>query len=472
MSIQKATRLHFIGIAGKGMSAVALMLAEYGCRITGSDQGAYEPVSGTLKRAGISFATEYAPENIPEDTDIIVIGKHAELIPEKNSEVAYAFTCGKKVLSFPQVIEMITETMHRIVVAGSYGKSTCTALITHLLNHQGHDPGFLIGAISPNFTRSGYLGKNALCVLEGDEYPSSNWDATSKFIYYRPHTLLLTSCEHDHINIFPTVESYLKPYEQLVTEMSADDLIICAVHHPDVTQVIKKTSARIVTYGMDDADWTPKNISYGKETVFDLYHHDTPMGTYTIHLLGHHAVENCVGALALCFEKKLITIETAQQALLAFQGLEGRIDQKTTMGSIHVYEGFGSSYTKAKNVFDTLRLHFPERRQICIFEPHTFSWRNRDALHWYETVFEGVSHVIILNPPSHGATTHAQITDQDIVNHITKHNVSAELASDPTEVCPLLENILEPNDIVIMMTSGDLQGLRKTIPEFVSQLNK
>jgi UDP-N-acetylmuramate: L-alanyl-gamma-D-glutamyl-meso-diaminopimelate ligase len=471
MSIQKDTRLHFIGIAGKGMSAVALMLAEYGCRITGSDQGAYEPVSGTLKRAGISFATHYAPGNIPEDTDIIVIGKHAELIPEKNSEVAYAFASGKKILSFPQIIEILTETMHRIVIAGSYGKSTCTALITHLLKYHGHDPSFLIGAISSNFTHSGYLGKDPLCVLEGDEYPSSNWDATSKFMYYHPHTLLLTSCEHDHINVFPTLESYLEPYEQLVTEMRTDALIICAIHHPHVQHVIANSSARIVTYGLENADWTAKNISYSNTTVFDLYHHDTLMGTYTTHLLGQHTIENCVGALALCFEKNLITVETAQKAIPAFRGLEGRIDQKETMGSIRVYEGFGSSYTKAKNVFDTLRLHFPQQRQICIFEPHTFSWRNRNYLDWYHDVFIGVEYVIILNPPHHGATSHDQVTGQEILEQVTRAGITASLAEHPDDVFELLKKNLMPHDIVSMVTSGDLQGLREKIPEFISNLN-
>ena len=210
------SKAHFIGIAGKGMSATALLLKQMGVRISGSDEGFYPPVSDYLKSANIAFAKGYRKENIPDDADVIIIGKNAKLQPETNEEVRAAFASGKLVRSFADIVHDMTVSSDNVVVAGSYGKSTCTALLAWCLRTAKKDPSYFIGEVTNGFECYAQRGQGPVFVLEGDEYPSSNWDSTSKFLRYNARNVLLTSATHDHVNVFPTHADYLVPFRALL----------------------------------------------------------------------------------------------------------------------------------------------------------------------------------------------------------------------------------------------------------------
>ncbi|MGH6755122.1 MAG: Mur ligase domain-containing protein, partial [Bradyrhizobium sp.] len=186
------SKAHFIGIAGKGMSATALLLRQMGVRITGSDEGFYPPVSDYLRNENIPFAAGYRKENIPDDADVIVIGKNAKLVPESNEEVRAAMDSGKPVRSFADLLHDMTVNSETIVAAGSYGKSTCTALLAWCLRVANRDPSYFIGEITNGLERHAHRGQGPTFVLEGDEYPASNWDNRSKFLLYNAKNVLLT----------------------------------------------------------------------------------------------------------------------------------------------------------------------------------------------------------------------------------------------------------------------------------------
>src|SRR5947207_7194269 len=169
------SKAHFIGIAGRGMSATALLPRQMGVQITGSDEGFYPPVSDYLKSEKIAFAEGYRKENIPDDADVIVIGKNAKLQPETNEEVRAAMASGKPVRSFADLLHDMTADAETIVAAGSYGKSTCTALLAWCLRVAGNDPSYFVGEITNGFDTHAHRGRGPTFVLEGDEYPASNW---------------------------------------------------------------------------------------------------------------------------------------------------------------------------------------------------------------------------------------------------------------------------------------------------------
>ncbi len=208
------------------MSAVALLLREAGYEISGSDEGFYPPVSDYLERAHIEFAHGYKKENIPADADLIVIGKNAKLVAQSNEEVKAAFESGIPIKSFPDILEELSKDKETLVVAGSYGKSTCTALLSWCLMHAGKDPSYFVGEITKGFDAHARLGKGETFVLEGDEYPSANWDERSKFLHYNPKNVLLTSATHDHVNIYPTHEDYLKPFIQLIGIIPTEGVLV------------------------------------------------------------------------------------------------------------------------------------------------------------------------------------------------------------------------------------------------------
>lgn len=457
-------KVHFIGIAGKGMSATALLLRQLGCRITGSDDGFYPPVSDYLARAAIPFSKGYRQEHIPPDADIIVVGKNAKLTPEQNEEVRAAFASGKPVRSFPDILEALTEGRDTIVVAGSYGKSTCTALLAWCLAHAGKDPSYFIGEVTNGFAAYAQLG-NGVFVLEGDEYPSANWDRRSKFLRYRPKNLLLTSATHDHVNEFPTHEDYLAPFRALLKLLPADGLLV-ASHGERFARALAEThNGKKIFYGIDDAAWRATDIAYGERTTFDLVRGGEKIVSLSTSQLGAHNVENIVGVSAMLLEKNLLTPAELAAGVATFQGVKRRLDRKSDKTAIPIFEGFGSSYEKAKSAIAAMKLHFPAKRLLVVFEPHTFSWRNRAALGWYDDVFAGAAKIFIYEPATQGADTHAQLSQDEIVARVCKAGFAAEAIREPSAALARLESMLDKNDVILLLTSGNLGGLIESIPQ-------
>src|SRR5215213_3587681 len=293
------SKAHFIGIAGKGMSAVALLLRQMGVRITGSDEGFYPPVSDYLRNENIPFAAGYRRENIPGDADVIVIGKNAKLVPESNEEVRAAMESGKPVRSFADLLHDMTADTETIVAAGSYGKSTCTALLAWCLRVANKDPSYFIGEITNGFDTHAHRGQGPTFVLEGDEYPASNWDSRSKFLLYNAGNVLLTSATHDHINVFPTHADYLAPFGTLLGALPADGLLVVNSEESHARALAADLACRTVFYGLGDkAHWHAENIERGAETRFDLMRGSETIIRLSTTMLGDHNIENIVGVSA------------------------------------------------------------------------------------------------------------------------------------------------------------------------------
>jgi UDP-N-acetylmuramate: L-alanyl-gamma-D-glutamyl-meso-diaminopimelate ligase len=462
-------KAHFIGIAGIGMAATALLLREQGWSVTGSDEGFYPPASEILPRAEIRVTSPHAAENIPADADAIVIGKHAKLTQE-NPEVAAAFASGKRILSFPDVLAEVTRNRDRIVVGGSYGKSTSASLLAWALVHAGKHPGYFLGAVPKNMPSNAALGSDAPFILEGDEYPSSNTDPRAKFLHYAPQSLLLTSAVHDHVNVFPTHADYLAPFRQLIANLPSDGLLVVCSDEPHAMTLARGAPSRVITYALSDANaaYRAENIVYGEQSTFDLIGPGMRQPMQTTQL-GAHNIQNMVGAAALLLEKGLATPREIADAFAFYHGIIRRLDKLTVASPVPVYEGFGSSREKSRAAIDAIRLHFPKKRLVIVFEPYTFSWRSRDTLFWYDTVFEGAAEVFVYQPPSHGAASHNQVAQEEIVDRIAASGVPVtSIGADTTIDLAAIAGRLKPNDVVLVLTTGNLGGL---IPRLVEKLD-
>ena len=470
MSEKGPKKAHFIGIAGKGMSAVALLLRQEGWEISGSDEGFYPPVSDYLARAHIPFKSGYKKENIPDDADIIVIGKNAKLVPEGNEEVRAAFEAGVPVKSFPDILEELTQNTDNIVVAGSYGKSTCTALLAWCLKEAGKDPSYFVGEITKGFETQGNIGRGGTFVLEGDEYPSSNWDASSKFLHYRAKSVLLTSATHDHINIYPTHADYLAPFQKLIALLPENGLLIANGTEEHAKKLAEEYTGKKVFYGLSGAQWHAEHINYGMPSTFDLYNGDEKVISLTTSLLGAHNIENIVGISAMLLEKNLLTPDELAKGVASFQGVKRRMESLAEKSSVAVYEGFGSSYEKARSAIEAMKLHFPARRLIVVFEPHTFTWRNKAAIAQYDTAFAGADSIYIYEPAQQGAATHAQASQEEIVGRVRAAGANVEPIQDAAQALDMFTKELRADDAVLLLTSGELGGLIQSLPALAQKL--
>lgn len=469
MPFGNVKKVHFIGIAGKGMSATALLLRQLGVEISGSDDGFYPPVSDYLERVKIPFSKGYRKSHIPADADLIVIGKNAKLVPEENEEVRAAFDSGKPVRSFADILEELADGKDTIVVAGSYGKSTCTALLAWCLAHAGKDPSYFIGEVTNGLDAYAHLGRSNVFVLEGDEYPSANWDDRSKFLHYRPKNILLTSVTHDHVNVFPTHAEYLAPFRNLLRLLPPEGLLIANGSEQYARALALIRGEKTVFYALGDATWHAEKIEYGNTTTFDLMRENEVIARLATSLLGVHNIENIVGVAAMLLEKKLLSPSELAAGIATFQGVKRRLDRKSDKTSIPIFEGFGSSYEKSKSAIAAIRMHFPKQRLIVVFEPHTFSWRNRTALAWYDDVFEGAAKVFIYEPAKQGAATHEQLTQAEIVARIKKAGLDVEPIQTPAKALKTIERSLDKNDVILLLTSGNLGGLIETLPRLAEK---
>lgn len=456
-------KVHVIGLCGVGMSATALLLKDAGYEVTGSDAECYGPPMDILKKGGLTPLMPYSSSNLPKEVDCFVIGRNAKLNPEENEEVRAALATGKPVYSFPQMLGQLTEGRQNVVVAGSYGKSTTTSLIAHILRHTGVDAGYFIGAEPASLPVPASVGTHPVFVLEGDEYPSAHDDSRSKFMHLHPRDVVLTSVVHDHVNVFPTFADYQKPFRELLALVPEDGIVVVCADEPGALGMAETSPVHIVPYGIDNGSYRATNIEYGETTRFMLLCPDQADIELTTTQLGRHNVEDIVGASAYVLARKLVSAEALQAAISSFGGVRRRLDNIALGSSVPVYEGFGSSYEKARAAIEAIRLHYPLQRLVIVFEPHTFGWRNRANLPWFDDVFREADLVLVAPPETQGSTTHDQLSHEEILDRVNASGVSAKIYDPQNPQAALAELTL--GDVVLILTSGSLEG---SLPSFAT----
>jgi UDP-N-acetylmuramate: L-alanyl-gamma-D-glutamyl-meso-diaminopimelate ligase len=454
--------VYFLGVAGAGMSALASILKTEGHTVSGSDDGVFPPVTTYLTALDIPYHVGFDAALIPPEVDAAVIGSSAKLDLPNNPELAELIRRGVPLHSFPEFLGRHVAGRDTVVVAGSFGKSSVTALLAVVLTEAGVDPGYFIGAVPLDLPLTGRAGSSPIFVMEGDEYIVGADDRRSKFLLYSPRSVLITSLIHDHVNVFPTMSDYEAAFAALIDGLAADAELVCAYPF----EALRRLTAgrRVVWYGREPCPgYHARNVVVGEVTRFDLV---TPSGAVIpleTELLGLHNIENIVGAGALLLERGAVSAEALQRGVRRFRGVARRLDKKTTRSTVPAYEGFGSSYEKARSAIEAMLLHFPSRPLVVVFEPHAFSWRDPAALAWYDTVFEGVARVLLLPPPPNGADP-AQSTQGQIAARIAAAGVEMTPVAGAAAVLADLKSSLGGGEVVLLLSSGPLDGLPATLP--------
>jgi len=451
------------------MSAVALMMRDAGHQVSGSDEDVFPPMSTYVAGLGFPVTYWFDAANLPQDLDLLVLGASAKLGGDSNPEVAAARQRGVRITTFAELVGAESVGRTNTVVAGSFGKSTCTALMAHILREARVDAGWMIGAISPALPATGHWGTATDMVLEGDEYIVGPTDRRSKFVLYHPDHLLLTSLIHDHVNVFPTFADYEAPFRELL-RLLPDTGLAMMRDHPATRAVAAETRARIVWYDTGPCDgWFSEAVTYGETSRFALRSPGGGSLDLTTSLLGEHNIENIVGVCGYLLERGLVSEAALVPAVASFGGIRRRLDRLTTASRIPVIEGFGSSYEKARSAIEAMLLHYPHRPLTVVFEPHTFSWRSRDALGWYDTVFEGAARVLVAPPPAHGAQSHHQSSFEEILARVAATGVPSQ-GVDTAEAAISALSRLRGEEIVLLLSSGPLLGLPDSLPPVFDRL--
>ncbi|MBW1763224.1 MAG: UDP-N-acetylmuramate:L-alanyl-gamma-D-glutamyl-meso-diaminopimelate ligase, partial [Deltaproteobacteria bacterium] len=250
----KLKHIHMMGICGTGMASLAGILKQRGYVVTGSDENVYPPMSLFLERLSIPILKGYRAENIDSFPDLVIVGN---VITRFNPEAVRLSQLQIPYLSLPQALrELAMKDQRSIVVSGTHGKTTTTAIASWLLEHSGMEPGFMIGGIPVNFEGSFKLGKGKFFVIEGDEYDTAFFDKVPKFLHYAPWVAILTSIEFDHADIYRDLDHVTESFQRLIELIPSDGLLIANHDDPVVREEVGKAKCPVITYGLDnEAVW-------------------------------------------------------------------------------------------------------------------------------------------------------------------------------------------------------------------------
>lgn len=452
--------LYFIGIAGHAMRGLALAARDNGFIVSGLDEGAVPPGSDWLNQHKFDWAQKFAPEQLEGVTAVIVTGAGATA---GHPAIVAAHSRHIPIKSFAQLFGELTKGEDVIAVAGTHGKTTTTALIAWLLESAGQTPDYLVGIQPFNFESSVRLGGGKVAVVEADEYRASALETKSKAQYYHPNTLVLTSVEHDHPDMFPDLAAVDKRFREIIGGLPKDGrLIACAEAH-NVLNIAAGAPCPVTTYGLTAGDFQPLNVSFTPAGIeFDVNHTGETLGRITVALYGRHNVLNVLAATAAALSHGL-TFEQIKQGMGTFKGAYRRFNLVSGPGAaVTVIDDYAHHPTEVATNLEAARLHFKDRRIIVIFRPHTYS-RTAALLAEYRRAFADADVAIITDiegaRESGAAVT---VSGQDIVDGL---DGQSRYAPNREDLVAMVTERARPGDVILCLSVSGYQNLAQELAQ-------
>ncbi len=362
------------------MAPLAGMLREQGFRVTGSDSGVYPPASTLLESLGIAFFHTFEAAHLQPAPDLVVIGN---IIARGNPELEEVLDRRIPYRSMPEILEEVfLPGKHSVVVSGTHGKTTTTAMLAWIFHSAGKRPNFLIGGVAENFGKSYGLGGGEELILEGDEYETAIWDRGPKFFHYHPDDLIITSLEYDHADIYPDFETYQLAFRRLVNLVPRRGRVVLwgdtEESGPALRRAAEKAFCPVETYGFAPGnDWVAGDLSTEGETMrFRVARQGKLFGEFSLVATGRHNVLNAMAALIVA-QGRGITGEQVGKALATFRSVKRRMDVKGEVGGVLVVDDFAHHPTAVKATIEAARGRWPGRRLWAILEPRSNSMRRK-----------------------------------------------------------------------------------------------
>src|SRR2546430_1361488 len=354
-------KIYLIGICGTAMASLAGMLREKFYSFTGWDSDVYPPMSDFLDRLGIPVYKGFKPENIQQSRpDLIVIGN---ALSRGNAEVEYVLDSNLRYASMAETVkELFIRGKNSIVVAGTHGKTTTTALLSWILDAGGRKPSFLVGGIAENFGRSFQLADGPDFVIEGDEYDTAFFDKGPKFLHYLPRIVLLKNIEFDHADIYADLEAIKTAFRRLINIVPRSGLIVAGIDSPVVKELIPAAFSRVATAGIGIGEWQATKIETTPGGMaFDVLRSDSSTGRFAIPLPGAFNVQNALGAIIVGRELE-IPDEVIRRALSTFKSVKRRLEIRGEVNGIVVYDDFAHHPTAVHATLRAVRERHPDAR--------------------------------------------------------------------------------------------------------------
>ena len=443
------------------MGALAGLLKQAGHRVTGSDTAFYAPMGDALRSWGIETCTGFDPKHLEPAPDLVVVGN---VCRRDNPEARAAIDRGLPYTSMPGAMrKMFLQSRRSFVVAGTHGKTTTSALLAFLLEATGREPGFLIGGIASDFSESFRGGApGAPFVIEGDEYDSAFFEKSPKFWQYEPEVALVSTIEHDHVDIYPDMDSYRAAFAEFVALLPPDGLLVANAADPEVRAVAARARCRVRYFalaGEDTGDVSPEWLAAPVKAEpnwqpFDMFFGGSSCGRVLSPLAGEHNVKNALAAIAMAAEGAGVAVRDLTQALGRFGGVRRRQELRGVARGVRVYDDFAHHPTAVAATLDALRSRHPQGKLIAVFEPRSSTASRKLHQEAYAGAF-GAADIVLLAPVGRAEIPSADRLDVvAVAAQLRGRGVQAETPASVDAIVDRIDALAEPGDCVAVMSNG------------------
>ena len=459
--LAEGAHIHFIAVCGTAMGSLAGMLSERGFRVTGSDRHVYPPMSDYLTGAGIRVLEGFDQSRLEPPPDLVVVGN---AVSRGNPEVEATLNRRLSYAHLPEVIRDIFLTGKRpVVVTGTHGKTTTTALIAHLLSAAGRNPSFFVAGMPHNFPRPYGLDCGEQFVIEGDEYDSAFFAKFAKFLFYRPETVVINNIEYDHADIYKNLSEIETEFRRLVNIVPSEGLIVANAEDPVVTRVIAGSLAPIQTFGLEEgADWLATSIESGPDGQrFSVVHDGVELGRSHLRLHGLYNIRNTLAAIASCCAAG-VSFAELENAVETFAGIRRRQETIGAVDGTLLIDDFAHHPTSVEQTLQGLSMAYPERRLWAVFEPASASNARDIFEERYSTAFAFAHRVLLAPVPRPERSGSAPRLQPDrLAARLRESGTEAQAVSDGDDIVDVLCSQVSSGDVVVFMSNGGFGGLQQ-----------
>lgn len=456
LKIQNIMKVHFIAIGGSAMHNLAIALKKKGFKVSGSDDEIFDPARKRLLHYGLLPETiGWDVEKIHQGLDAVILGMHARA---DNPEMAKARELGLKIYSYPEFLYEQSRNKTRVVIGGSHGKTTITAMILHALNYHNIETDYMVGAQLQGFEVMVKLTDNApFIIMEGDEYLSSALDPRPKFHLYKPNIALLSGIAWDHINVFPTFEIYLDQFRKFIQLIGKGTLIYCN-EDAELNQLVAQEGnnlLKVLPYGLPEHE-----IKDGKTQVFE------GSNKHHVEIFGKHNLMNLNGAALVCRQLGLST-EMFFEAMSSFKGAGNRLEKVAEKNGNIFFRDFAHAPSKLKATTQAVKEQFPDKKLVACMELHTFSSLNREFLSQYKHAMQDADQAIVFCDPHALKMKKLPPLDADEVA-MAFDKPGLIVVPDRESFSTVLHSMTATNTCFLFMSSGQFGGFN--IDDFAQSL--
>jgi UDP-N-acetylmuramate: L-alanyl-gamma-D-glutamyl-meso-diaminopimelate ligase len=467
-------RIHVVAVSGTGMGPLAGLLAAMGHEVTGSDVAFDPPIGPKLAEWGIRCVSGFDAKNLAYGPDLVVIGN---LCRANNPEARFAIDSGLDYTHIGGALQrFVLPGTRPVIIAGTHGKTTTSALTAGLLDAAGLLPGYLIGGVPRGLDRSFRAPPRARSllrdmpppfVIEGDEYDTAFFEKTAKFLHYAAEVVVLTSIEHDHVDIYPTLESYLWPFQQLVSRLPSRGLVVANAADEHVVSVVREHAKVPVfwyalegqeTFGVAPHWLVAPSAADATGTSFDLFLGGVAAGRWVTPLMGRHNLANVAGALAACVHGYGVEPTSLRTALSGLHGVARRQDLIGTPGGVFVYDDFAHHPTAVRETLLALRTRHPGARLFAVFEPRSATASRKFHQDVYPESFAAAD-VVLLARVARDLPADERLDVAQVAADARRRGVDARDFDTVDSIVDELARRTRAGDVVAVLSNGTFGGI-------------